>query len=168
MAVSKIKRLELEQRRTRVAELYLKGMTQAEIALQLNVDQSTVSRDLAHIQKAWNEAAIRNLDEVKARELAKIDALERTYWKAWERSIGTVQIKTIKARGPRPTGSRNDPAPELAEQTIRTEELNGDPRYLEGVMACIERRCKLLGIDAPDKKEVSGPSGGPIPLVWDE
>ena len=161
-------RARIEGRRALVSELYLKGLTQAEIARQINVDQSTVSRDLAHIQKAWNEAAIRNLDEVKAQELAKIDALERTYWKAWERSIGTVQVKTIKAKGPRPTGGRNDPAPELAEQTIRTEELNGDPRYLQGVMACIERRCKLLGIDAPDKQEISGPSGGPIPHVWEE
>jgi hypothetical protein len=33
---------------------------------------------------------------------------------------------------------------------------------LAGVMSCIEKRCKLLGLDAPAKQEVTGKDGGPI------
>ena len=149
----------IEGRRALVSELYLKGKTQAEIAEQLGVDQSTISRDLTALQKQWKDSAIRNLDEAKARELAKIDALERTYWDAWERSVGQTQIKTIKAKGD-PKG-----APGQAEQTIRTEDLNGDPRYLAGVMSCIERRCRLLGIDAPETRRNVDASGNDVPPI---
>lgn len=34
-----------------------------------------------------------------------------------------------------------------------------DPRFLNGVISCIDRRCKILGIDAPEKREMSGTIG---------
>lgn len=33
------------------------------------------------------------------------------------------------------------------------------PQYLAGIMKCIERRCKILGLDAPVKQEHSGAVG---------
>jgi hypothetical protein len=33
----------------------------------------------------------------------------------------------------------------------RSEGQAGDPRFLQGVACCIDRRCKLLGLDKPDK-----------------
>ena len=40
------------------------------------------------------------------------------------------------------------------ERSVMTEERTGDPRYLDGVMRCIERRCHLLGLDAPAKLDL--------------
>lgn len=37
-----------------------------------------------------------------------------------------------------------------------------DPRFLDRVSWCIDRRVKLLGLDAPTKNEISGKDGGPI------
>ena len=39
---------------------------------------------------------------------------------------------------------------------------DGDPRFLEGIFKCIDKRCKMLGLDAPAKQEISGPNQGPI------
>jgi hypothetical protein len=41
---------------------------------------------------------------------------------------------------------------------------NGDARKIETELKLMERRAKLLGIDAPTKQEVSGPDGGAIPI----
>ena len=40
----------------------------------------------------------------------------------------------------------------------------GDARKIETALKLMERRAKLLGIDAPTKQEVSGPDGGAIPI----
>ena len=45
------KKVQIEYRRTQVAELYLKGWTQAEIARKLGVSQGTISSDLKAIRK---------------------------------------------------------------------------------------------------------------------
>jgi hypothetical protein len=79
--------LAIEQRRARVAEAYLRGQYQHDIALREGVSQSTVSLDLKAIQAQWKASSIRNLDAHKAQELARIDQLERTYWEAWGRSL---------------------------------------------------------------------------------
>lgn len=41
----------------------------------------------------------------------------------------------------------------------------GDVNALSACMRIMERRAKLLGLDAPAKQEVSGPAGGPIELA---
>ncbi len=37
----------------------------------------------------------------------------------------------------------------------RSEQRNGNPAYLSGVQWCIDRRCKLLGLDAPIKAQIN-------------
>lgn len=41
------------------------------------------------------------------------------------------------------------------ERSHREETHAGDPRFLDGVMKCIERRCALLGLDAVKKFSVN-------------
>jgi hypothetical protein len=93
------------------------------------------------------------LDAYKARELAKLDHAERRYWEAWERSIEEFRSRTIKAKGIK-ADQKIQAKPEQAEQTIYTENRCGDPRFLDGVLKCIERRCKLLGLDVYSRTEV--------------
>lgn len=152
------KQTEIAKRRQQVASRYLAGETQWEIAEALGVNQSTVSRDLTHLHGVWQEAGVRDLDEAKGVELAKIDALEREYWQAWRRSCAVRESTTRKvARGGRDGGK--------AEVITKKDGMVGDPRFLQGVMSCIERRCKLLGIDAPIKMRHGGPDDGPIPVA---
>ena len=137
---------ELARDRRKIADLYLKGWIQADIADELGVNQSTVSRDIKALQKDWLESALVDFNEAKSQELAKIDRLEREYWQAWERSCEDAETVTEKARA-----SRGAEKPDSIEKTKQAKGQAGDPRFLNGVQWCIERRCKILGIDAPNK-----------------
>jgi hypothetical protein len=47
---------------------------------------------------------------------------------------------------------------------MREDIDKGDARKIETALKIMERRAKLLGLDAPTKQEVSGPDGGAIPI----
>ena len=74
----------ISERRKRIAELYLQGKWQTEIAKEVGVTQQQVSQDLAVLRRLWMQSSLVNVDKIKAKELAKIDRLESEYWKAWE------------------------------------------------------------------------------------
>lgn len=155
---------ELTRDRRRIADLYLQGYLQAEIAAELRLGQATISRDLAALHKEWLTSALLDFDQAKAQELAKIDRLEREYWTAWERSKEDAETVTERGKGTRPEGEERA-RPQQFERTMQRKGQVGDPRFLGGVQWCIERRCKILGIDAPERYEHGGPKGGPFPVT---
>jgi hypothetical protein len=136
--------------RQEIARRYLRGEYQSAIAVALGIDQATVSRDLAAIRAAWLASAIRDFDAARAQELAKVDAVEREYWTAWERSKLDKEIATQEAGG---DGKKK-------KISLRKEGQSGNPAYLAGILTCIERRCKILGLDAPARFNVT--------INWDE
>lgn len=150
------KRVELDARRERVAQAYLRGSTQSQIAVDESVDQATISRDLKALQKAWQQSALVDIDEAKSRELARIDELERTYWTEWEASKEERETTTTKAVQGAVGG---DKLPKRQEATIRKEKRLGDPAYLKGVQWCIEKRSAIMGFDAPTKLGGLGKDG---------
>ena len=144
---SKFKR---EQDLVYIAQAYLTGKPQAEIAQELNVSQPTITHDLKELQRRWLAASVRDIDQLKAQELAKIDNLERTYWEAWARSCEDATTQVKRAR--KGTGDETV----VQEQRVTVQEQVGDPRFLTGIQWCIERRCKVLGFDAPIAQTHSG------------
>ena len=133
--------------RRRITDLYLSGWTQTAIGEKLGVSQATISLDLKALQREWLKSALVDFDKAKAQELAKIDRLEREYWAAWEDSKEDKETQTtekVDAEKPR------------SKAQIRREGQVGNPSFLRGVEWCIERRCKILGIDAPVKTEQVG------------
>src|SRR5262245_52957639 len=105
-------KLAILERRRRVAAAYLRGTPQYEIARQEGLDKSQISRDLAAVRQEWKLAAIRDFDEHKAEQLAKIDAVEETAWQAWDRSRSdaeTLHAGTTRGR----TGKDGSPLPDL-------------------------------------------------------
>jgi predicted transcriptional regulator len=152
---------EVERDRHNVSRLYLQGMIQAQIAVELKISQPTVSRHIKELTAEWLVQRVYNINEAKARELAKVDNLEITYWEAWHRSLKDVVKKSKKA-------SQNDGKAKGADLELRQEQSEsvepgaGEPRYLQGIQWCIERRCLILGVDAP--KKIEG-TGVPIQLI---
>jgi hypothetical protein len=71
------KKLEIQQSRQIVADRYLRGQTQWQIANCVEVTQATISYDLAAIRTEWLESSLRDFNARKAQELAKIDLIER-------------------------------------------------------------------------------------------
>jgi predicted transcriptional regulator len=134
------------------AEMYIRGKTQYEIASELGISQSQVNYDLKAIQAQWRESTTMNLDEAKAKELARLDELEREFWAAWEASKG----ERTQAR------QEKNNSGATVKASMMKEQRDGNPAFLNGVLSCIDRRCKLLGLDAPTKSELTGKDGGPI------
>src|SRR5262245_23564543 len=79
-------RFRIFERRKRVAGMYLRGMSQWEIGRQLGVTQQCIAKDVQAIEKEWLESAVVDIDAARAKELARIDRLERVAWRAWRRS----------------------------------------------------------------------------------
>lgn len=166
MCANKRTPLQRDRDRELVAELKLKGLTLRQIAARIASDPqrgytlslSMISRDLASVRRMWQENAVSQYAEMKARELAKIDAVEREAWKSWDRSLeprertkaGRRQSRRSEdAGGPLPR--RENPSGVLQMDSVEVwkEQRAGDPRYLDLVANCIDRRCHLFGLDEP-------------------
>jgi hypothetical protein len=157
MAARKRTPFQREEDLVQITRLYLQGRTQRDIAEVVGVSQGQVNHDLKLIQQRWRESSIMDMNEAKQRELARLDELEREYWAAWEQS------KNERTRARQESdGKSKDGKPNVVRATMEKEQRDGNPAFLAGVMSCIERRCKLLGLDAPAKSELTGKDGGPI------
>lgn len=130
--------------RKKIANLYLKGTYQYDIADELKISQSTVSRDLKALQKDWQKSSLIDIDKKKAEELAKVDRLEIEYWEGWHES--QKDAETVREESSR----------QGKKKTVISKGQAGDPRFLAGIQSCINKRCELLGLDAPKKLEHSG------------
>ena len=75
-------KLERERDLAMIADYYLSGRTQADIAKRLHVSRQQVGYDVKVLQKRWQAAALQKIDRAKWEELAKIDNLEREHWRA--------------------------------------------------------------------------------------
>lgn len=146
----------LAESRANIARLYLHGKKIDEIARALNLTKTIVIRDLDYIRRVWMMSAIIDLDEAKSRELARLDELEATAWDAWQRSKTDKRsisrtTKDVPVRG----GDDDTDYAQQVEKRYTRDQRTGNVLYLEMVMKCIERRCKILGLDAPERSEMA-------------
>lgn len=134
---------EIARDRRRIGDLYLKGWLQADIATEVGVSQPTVSLDLKALHAEWLKSTLIDINEARSRELAKLDQLEREYWKGWLRSCMDAEEEIVKVT--------------IDEQGIKTEETkkvkgqSGDTKFLDGIQKCVAQRCKILGVEAPEE-----------------
>ena len=156
MASKKRSQIQIERDRLEIANLYLSGMTQALIAERINQDperdytltQQMISYDLGVLRREWKESSLIAIDELKAKELAKVDRLEREYWDAWIRSQEDAETRA--------TEDSDSEKGEYHKESFTFRGQVGDPRFLAGIQWCVERRCKILGIDAPTNVKHTG------------
>jgi predicted transcriptional regulator len=120
--------LEMQLRQEKAITLYLMGVKQGVIAKRLGVSQATISSDIATMRDQINERAAAKSVELQAEEIAKIDAVEAAAWQSFFAS---------KKRG-------------------RLAQAGGNPRFLDIVLDCSDRRRKILGLD---KQMSSGAQG---------
>lgn len=144
------KKSQTERDLRQIARMYLQGISQADIAKELKISQPTVSREIKKLIEEWKVERVYDINEAKARELAKVDNLELEYWEAWRRSQKDAIIRSKKVY--QKEGATAQEAAEQAKGQV------GDARFLAGVQWCIERRCLILGVDAPKKTDLT--SGG--------
>lgn len=124
-----------------ISELYLRGMSQSTIAIDMRLSEATVSRDIAAIRKSWLKETVVNYNEFIAKELARIDQVEREAWDAWERSKTESEEVTRYGFEGKNSGVN-----------MKRAKRDGDPRFLAQVEWCIQQRIKLIGL-LQDKPE---------------
>lgn len=157
-----LRRSKIQQERDRVtiAELYLKGWNQARIGEYLEVDQSTVCRELKKIKAAWKAESVRDYDLHVDMQLHRLALVEAQYWSGWERSQQPKEqslqekLSEVAASGDSRTKVQR-----------KTEARIGDPRFLEGLLKCNSERSKLLNLYPSSDREfnnatVAGRSSG--------
>lgn len=144
---------ELARDRKRISSMYLRGVSQADIAEKTGLSAPTVSRVLTELHDRWLADAAGNHAQWVAVELARLAKLERTYWAAWLRSCRNRESTTAKKVETPGSGKARKTRTEASK---RTEGRDGNPDFLAGVRACIRERCELLGLYAPKQVKHGG------------
>lgn len=137
-----------------IARLYVRGLSMRDIAAALSKERSytlshvTISKDIKQILVNWRESILDDVNEMRAAELVRINEIEKEAWDAWERSKEDAK-KNVKEYV---QGSCD-----VEKRTV--EGQIGDSRFLATIQWCIDRRCKLFGLDSPAKIAPTTPDG---------
>lgn len=160
------KKLETQARRDEIVRALADGYSQAVVGKRFGVTQSRISQiyhdELRRLSESRKEHAAVALDA----ELSKLAALEQRARRAealaikgWRRSVQDRVKKTAKLNATAgPDG--------VAERRVETEGQAGDPAFIAQMLkaqqtrlSIVERRCKLLGLDAPEKHALTDTEG---------
>lgn len=140
-------KIQQQSNKAEVARLYLEGWTQAEIAQYLEIDQSTVSRDLKKLREEWAKSAQVDIAEERGQTLAAIAQVKREYWQAWRKSKEERQT-SLTEELQNATGGR-------VRQSTKVEQKSGDYAALAGLLKCEELRAKTLNLFDHESHPVS-------------
>lgn len=156
----KLARLEI------VSTLYKRGYSyrkiKKEVMTRLDLKTyslQTVKRDIQTLLDEWRESRLEDTDELVTLELARIDDTCRELWEQWEKSKTDYNKTERKQKG---SPSRDAQSGQTSIRTYQTERKEtevialGDPAYIAEIRKQLEERRKLLGLYAPEKKELSG------------
>ena len=137
MAANKRTKAQRELDLDKLAEMRLEVKSQNEMAQALGISQSQVSQDLKKLDQRWLKA-MGTTDLHKAREVARLDRLERLHNEGWKRSTEDKETKVAE--------KTTDGEAIRTRAVSRLEKRDGNPAFLEGVRWCIAERIKLRGL----------------------
>lgn len=160
----KIARLEI------VAQMYKRGHSyrqiQAECLKRLELKAyslQTVHADIQSLLEEWRSQRINDMDAALQLELECIDDTVRELWRQWEKSkedwFRTTNIRKGAPKKQKDSDKRQGNGSEIETYGIEEMRTNmiglGDPRYISEIRAQLMERRKLLGLYAPEKKDIA-------------
>lgn len=151
--------------RREIARLRRRGWSVPDIAEKLKLTEMQVRKDLRRLREEWKKRAAVDVQAERQAMLDQLDDIMREAWAAWERSQEAKETTTEERTGLVET---KDGTPALTKRTHRIEGQVGHPRFLEIIERCLERRAKLLGLDAPQKFVGMDEDGNEIELSEEE
>lgn len=153
MPTTKRTKAEVERDLSFIARQYCLGLSLREISTKLcqeyyadrrdgsgrpfSLSLNQIHYEVQKLHKIWRDSAVIDFNEARAREVAKLDAIEAEALDAWRSSRGEMQESVTERR----TGEKS-----FERAQIRRFREAGDPRFLQVVQQCCELRCKLLGL----------------------
>lgn len=158
-----------EDKRQLMMEHYLRGDTQYTIGKRFGISQPRVHQLLNEIRQEWKANTLMNQTNWVVEEVEKVRRVEQAAHLAYVKSC----LPNIKLENPPAKMSEKNKREWVEERKReRSDTLNrlkalplhellesnesrgGDLRLLETILKCIDRRAKLLGLDAPEKINV--------------
>ena len=153
-----------------VSDLYKQGYNyreiREEVMKRLDIPRyslQTVHADVQSILAEWRQMRNLNIEELQQLELQRIDTIIKEASEAWEKSKTDYDKKRSKQYG-RPTGDSGGEG-EGGIETVGVEQsreemvMCGDVRYLDMIHKVSMERRKILGLYAPEKREITGKDG---------
>lgn len=158
----KLARLEI------VAAMYKRGHSyrqiQAEVMKRLDLKAyslQTIHADVKTLLEEWREYRLEDMDAALQLELERIDDTVRELWSQWEKSKEDYS-RTTNTRRSAPSKNKDKKQSENSIETYSVEEQRtnvvglGNPAYISEIRQQLSERRKLLGLYAPEKKDISG------------
>jgi hypothetical protein len=153
-----------------VARLYRRGHSVRQIAEEVkkrlaldSYGSTTAHSDIKVLLKEWRKSSLQDIDDALQLELSRIDDTVRELWLQWEKSkedyIRNTKIQRGAPKRDRGKGGSDDSG---GIETYGVEEHRtnvvglGNPAYIAEIRQQLAERRKLLGLYAPEKKDVSG------------
>lgn len=145
------RRVQIEVRIEQGLELRRLGFSYAAIAERLEISKTTAHRDILRALRRLADTNKGKTEEWRELEVVKLDALERRL----QMILRKHHVVLYKGQVVR----QKDP------ETGKPEPLEDEGPILQAIRelrAVSERRCRLLGLDTPQRVEHTGGEGGPI------
>lgn len=144
-----------------IAQLYRRGYSyrqiRSEVMARLDLDTyaiGTLHNDIKYLLSQWRESRLEDMDDAIQLELQRIDEAVRELWSQWEQSK-EQQTETKKWKKSLAGGAEgNPPIAESSEKKVK--DGLGDVSYIAEICKQLMERRKLLGLYAPEKKDISG------------
>ena len=125
-----------------------------------------VGYDVRELLKRWRDAYFDDIDVLKGRELQRIDQLESAYWDSYERSLKGINefkedVTEFTSEDKVDMIGSSDDVEGEKKRTKRfmsrkfQNERDGEAKFLNGIQWCIDKRCEILGLNAPVKSEMT-------------
>lgn len=152
-----------------IGHFHLQGYNTSGIIQQIQntygrrINYRTVIKYVKESVQAWETDKTDRSRKLSAIELAKIDVLEHKYWLAYEASKKNVRLVRRKLRPledgeVQPRKKKNGPIQipgyAVTEEVREIKQQQGDPRYLQGVQWCIDKRIEIIGLTGADKVSI--------------
>lgn len=153
-----------------VAQLYKRGYSVRKIAKEVHArlqlekvpNPSTIQSDIKKLLNEWREYRLDNIEDRIQLELERIDDCIIELWSAWEKSKTDYTQEQAKQKGSPIAGDAKKHSITEIEQQRKEIRKFGDVSYITEIRQQLAERRKLLGLYAPDKREVTGANGTPL------
>jgi hypothetical protein len=139
-----------------IAELYLAGHTQTEIAEKLEDSQPNICYHLTQMRREWKERYSSDFDQKMDEELAHLQELYKKAMAAYERSCEDSEWRKQRIEKGKPfipLKSKAKPSKLLVKLKEVMEEYiqgrDGDPRFLELALSIRDQIQRLQGMIKP-------------------
>lgn len=153
-----------------VAQLYKRGYTlraiREEVMRRLDLPTysvSTVHGDIKSLLKEWRDSRLDDIDDALQLELSRIDDTVKELWEQWEKSKEDYTKTQRKRKGaPVRNATQENNATGESIKTFSVEEHTsnvvglGNPAYISEIRQQLSERRKLLGLYAPEKRDIQG------------